>query len=355
MGGFLPPDMGAATSAVDDFSGATYAAAASSVFSSTAAWCRPGQGVSFLPRATSWISQAGTYDPATGYPTAWAASTTVQAPDGTTLDVAGEWLELCCVPGAFADRFLMGASSSSSVPDDFVLLASPTDPYGSGGASWRIVSEAGATTAQGAALVQAGIASDASIAGSAAGGGRFFRIHDSQERFAAFRVVVTRVLISAGFVTIADLAQIDVFKLTGSIFAPVPNLLFTVDTSSLVVDRSGHVGIGRADRCTSARSTTSSRSRRSTARPPSCCSTAPAAIRCQMRARLASEAGRCQPPRWSTSSKARRPTTLSTPAPTKSCASRGPDGSASTSRTPRTRSTSRGPSACPPTRSSAET
>jgi hypothetical protein len=61
----------------------------------------------------------------------------------------------------------------------------------------------------------------------------------------ALRIVITRVSLAAAFSSFATLAQVDVFKVLGSVFSPAPATLFTVDGSTLVVDAEGHVGVGQ--------------------------------------------------------------------------------------------------------------
>jgi hypothetical protein len=152
----------------------------------------------------------------------------VQQQDGGSSELAGEWLELRVRPGAFATRFVLAVADPNYVPDDFVLLAAADDA-----SPWRI---ARAATAQGAPLVAA----------AAAGLQYDLDAATSVERVGRFRLVVTRIRVDAAYQAFATLAQVDTFKLFGSVRFPVPDTLLSVDGTTLVVDRMGHVGIGRA-------------------------------------------------------------------------------------------------------------
>jgi hypothetical protein len=229
----FPGDM-AAPSATQD-GGVTFSVEASSVFASQYDWCQPYQGVSFSPTNTAWISAAGTYDTTSGYPTGAAALTALG--DGTS--VRGEWLQVDCDVGLFASRVLLAVDNPNYVPDDFVLLGLASQPLQQAQQqqpAWQILTSPTDTSVQGVGLVQAGAT------------GRYFDVLPAlqQTRFAAVRLVVTRVALAPAYAAFANLAQVDVFKVRGSVYAPPPDTLFSVDVASLVVDSGGHVGIGNA-------------------------------------------------------------------------------------------------------------
>ena len=233
---YLPSDnpMGNTGGAwTDPSSGASYAISSSSVLFSDSLWCAPYQGVSTTPTTTPWISASGTYDSGTGNPTGTAASTGNVVGSGA---ITGEWLQVDLSPGAFVNQFKVVAPVDLVyIPNNFVLLASTTPVSGPGGAQWNVVSANIAN--QGPALAAAGSA------------GLTYSVNSSRTntRFVAFRLVVTKIYIATGYLpsgTVQANVQVDVFKLVGSVFAPLPNLLFTVNQNSLVVDRYGYVGVG---------------------------------------------------------------------------------------------------------------
>lgn len=225
----------------DPDSAAIYEASASSVFAVNAPWCAARQG--FACDDSPWISAAGKYDDA-GNATVDAAQTSgadlgdPQNPGFGVDVVVGEWLQLTSVPGAFVTRFSVATGDGAQyVPHDFLLLGATQLPP----TTWTILSVPEETQNQGPFLQAAGaLGIQYSIDP---------RFHATQ--YAAFRLVVTRVAIAEGYNPAPGQAnvQIDAFRLNGNVFAPMPNLLFTVDETTLVVDRAGHVGVGCVAPC----------------------------------------------------------------------------------------------------------
>lgn len=205
---------------------------ASSLFDAQAEWSQAFQGFSDEPGSTAWISAQGTYDTQTGAPSGTGAVTTVLIPGtgGTTIDVAGEWLQLTTSPAVYASRFSVAATNPNYVPDAIQLLGS-TD----GGATFvAIGSPSSQAIGQAPALLSG---ATYAIGASAA----------ARQAFDVFRLVVTKVSVTPGFQAFADVAQIDIFKIYGNTRGSVAETLFAVDSNSLVVTRRGFVGIGLRD------------------------------------------------------------------------------------------------------------
>lgn len=231
----LPVDNANAATFSDSASGSTFTFSASSVFSPDDFWDQPYVVASSAESSLAWISGIGTYVGSTGYPSGSAAQTQYAQGSGAVSGVSGEWIQIDVSPGAFVTRFTVTASDSW-VPDDFVLLACVDT---SGTRPWTIMAS---MTAQGGALASAGTTGiqysvDAAAAAEAL-------------RMGSFRLVVTRIAVP-GQLTITESSQAVVklrgFRLYGSTSYPLPSTLLTVDHSTLVVDRSGHVGINNAD------------------------------------------------------------------------------------------------------------
>lgn len=208
--------------------GISFSAAASSTFS-TDAWAQAYQGVSRSPSDTCWISASDAYDDTTGgsvYPGPVTYVTVEGAAAGTLSGMAGEWLQFGVSTPVYASRFFVMTSNRNSLPDDFALLGSAD-----GGMSWRCLSVPGDTIAQAESVFSTG---------------RWYAVTGTQREtpFTTFRLVILRVSLDVAFAKFATVAQVDVFKIRGSIGGRVPDTLFSVDQDALVVNRSGYVGIG---------------------------------------------------------------------------------------------------------------
>lgn len=227
----LPPNMTSnAIIAVDPQTGAILdiSTDASSLFDATAEWSQPYQGFSDDPGSTAWISVQGSYDTSTGAPTVTGAVTVVDIPNtnGTTIDVRGEWLEMRIDPPLYVSKFYISATNPNYVPDAIQLLGSSD-----GGVNFEAI---GSPASQGIGQAEALLS-----------GAYYYTTSDASKRsFNVFRLVVTKVSVTPGFLTFADVAQIDEFRLFGNTSGGVNPTLFAVDSNSLTVSRRGFIGIG---------------------------------------------------------------------------------------------------------------
>lgn len=229
----LPSINATSASFSDSAIGAHFEISASSTYAPDDFWDQPY--VVATDGTLAWISAADTYVSGTGYPSLAASQTHyVQLDGGGVNSVMGEWVQIDVSPGAFVARFVL-AASDSWVPDDFVLLGS-TDA--SGTSPWTLVAS---QTAQGAAL---------SAAGTSGVQYRVEAADQAETRMGAFRLVVTRILVTSPAMDQNQqlgLVKVEKFRLYGSTVYPLPTTLLAVDTCTLVVDRSGHVGINQCE------------------------------------------------------------------------------------------------------------
>lgn len=204
-----------------------YIATASSTFS-TDDWAQAYQAFSELPSSTSWISDTHTYSVTTGVPVG-TVSTAIISVENTSIVVIGEWIQIDISVPMYIHSFFLHASDINSLPDDFVLVGRDSTS-----GEWMQLADF---------QFQAGLVSQDAGKWYAIDQSAFNNLKDTV--YNSFRLIVTRIaprsrsprLVYSNFV------QVDTVRFRGGMVPSSSDLIFAVDEDSLVVHRTGFIGI----------------------------------------------------------------------------------------------------------------